>query len=253
MDGMMRYAVWAPKDHRPDEELPLVVFLHGGGDHPGSFDQHRISTLLDQALAAGEIPRVVIVLPDGGTGFWENWSDGSRRYRDWVTDDLMAVIRKRFHTLPCPQGCHVMGVSMGGHGTLRFALTRPDLFRSASALSAPVFDSESALDFMGNFWLRLMVPVRNIWPDIRDKAALRKRDVFHRLRRDADRNGVRFAFAWASRDRRGIVSTNRKLIEHLRDKGIKHRSIEFDGGHNWVSWGPIITQLLREQVGESPL
>jgi len=248
MDGFMRYSVWAPKDLEPEERLPVVVFLHGGGDHPGSFDQHDISRHLDKALAAGTIPRVVIALPDGSTGFWENWVDGSRRYRDWVLFDMLPEVQRRYHTQRCPDGCHVMGVSMGGHGTLRFAVSRPDLFKTASALSAPIFDVASATEFMNNFWLRLFVPVDSIWPGSRDPAAMAKRDLYHRFKKDADRKGVKLLLAWAAGDRQGIIDTNRKFQKHLKKHNITHTAFEFEGGHNWVSWSPVIQRVLREQV-----
>src|SRR5688572_15218915 len=33
----MQYAIYAPPDWKPGESLPLVVFLHGGGDAPNCF------------------------------------------------------------------------------------------------------------------------------------------------------------------------------------------------------------------------
>ncbi len=252
MQTMMRYAVYAPKDLRPHEQLPLVVFLHGGGDHPGSFDQHGVGHYLDAAMASGEIPRVVIVVPEGSGGFWENWNDHSRMYQDWVLRDLLPKVQRRYHTRRCPDGCHVMGVSMGGHGTLRFALSRPELFATASALSAPIFDVDAALDFMDNFFLRLFVPVDSIWPGRRDVGEMRRRDVYHRWRKDADLKGVKLLLAWARRDRQGIIDTNRKFTQHLTRRGVNHTAFEFEGGHNWVSWRPVFRRVLREQVAGKP-
>ncbi len=80
MDKPMGYSVYTPPGWGPDERLPLVVLLHGGGSDLTSFDKYEVGAYLDAEHAAGRLPRVVIVNPDGEFGFWENWHDGSRLY-----------------------------------------------------------------------------------------------------------------------------------------------------------------------------
>ena len=72
----MSYGVWAPADLGPDERLPLLVFLHGGVDDARCFDDFGVGQSLDQALDAGEIPRAVIVVPDGKLGFFNSDESG---------------------------------------------------------------------------------------------------------------------------------------------------------------------------------
>ena len=58
MNGQqMSYAVFTPPGWTPEERLPLVVFLHGGGDDHASFDRHGLSARLEEATLAGRIPR----------------------------------------------------------------------------------------------------------------------------------------------------------------------------------------------------
>src|SRR5690606_24152503 len=83
MNGVrMEHSVYVPPDWRDDEALPLVVFLHGGGDSHDAFDRHGIAARLDRAMTEGRVPRAVILLPSGDLGFWANWYDGTRRYED---------------------------------------------------------------------------------------------------------------------------------------------------------------------------
>lgn len=79
----MAYAVYTPPGWRPDEQLPLVLFLHGGGDDEDCFDRAGFGPFLDAEITAGRAPRCVICVPDGERGFWENWHDGSHRWTDW--------------------------------------------------------------------------------------------------------------------------------------------------------------------------
>ncbi len=245
---LMAYEVWAPLDHGPDERLPLVVFLHGGGDSENSFDQHGVGQHLDEALAAGRIPRAVIVTPRGEFGFWENWADGSHRYRDWVVGEVMPAVEATYRTLPCPEHCHVAGVSMGGHGTLRFARFHPDRFASAAALSAPILSTAAVLEFTGRWFVKLFVPVEAIWGPTDDRAAIERDDLFLQWKSQSDLRGLRLMVAVAEEDRAEIVLTNREFHDHLQSHDIDHAYLEFPGGHKWVSWTPVIERVLRFAV-----
>ena len=65
----MGYSVYTPPGWTRSESLPLVVFLHGGGDTPESFDKFGVGQALDRAIESGDVPRVVIVGPQGDLGF----------------------------------------------------------------------------------------------------------------------------------------------------------------------------------------
>lgn len=248
MQEDMQYAVWAPRDLAEDEQLPLVVFLHGGGDGPDSFDKAGLGQYLDRALAEGRIPRMVIVVPQGNLGFWENWQDGSHSYRDWVLREAVPDVQKRFHTLPCPDGCHVMGNSMGGHGALRFALLEANMFRSVTAISAPIFDTERMMEIRDSFWWGLVVPVDRIWGEDQTRADIEKEDLYLRWKRQEDLKGLRLVVAWGDDDRSGVIRTNEAFEKHLQARGIEHTAIVYEGNHSWKSWTPVIERALREQL-----
>jgi len=253
MDGReMRYAVYAPPGFdRERERLPLVVFLHGGGDDEASFDRAGLSARLDEATRAGRIPRVVIAVPDGELGFWANWWDGSSDYEDWVVEDVLPRVAYDYRTLPCPEGCHVMGVSMGGSGTIRFALHH-DLWASATLISAPVLDTEQMIQVAENPLLVPIIPMWRIWGPTDDRARIRADDPFARWRRPGDLGSMRLMVAWGTEDRGGIADTSRRLHRHLERRGVPHEALEYEGNHSWRSWNPVIEEALRRMVPPSP-
>ena len=241
----MDYAVYTPPGWTPRERLPLVLFLHGGGDDEDCFDRWGIGQRLDVALAAGDMPRAVICVPNGELGFWENWHDGSHRYRDWVLQDLLPHVREQFHTLQGREHTHVMGISMGGHGTLRLALLAPEQFASAAAISAPVMDAEHLVEFTQQFWVRLFIPVERIWGPTDDVERVRRDDLFARWQTQADLRGLRFLLVHGTDDRGGIVTGTQKFHQHLDARGIEHAYFVYDGRHKWVDWRPILPAVLR--------
>lgn len=251
LDGLgdgrsMDYAVWAPLDLDPDEALPLMVFLHGNGDDEESFDEAGVGGFLDAALAAGRIPRVVIVVPDGDRGFWENWYDGSHRYRDWVVEGVMSEVRSRYHTLPCPEGCHVAGTSMGGHGALRFAFFHPDRFGTVTALSGLILSADDVEDFASSWIGRWLIPFERIWgPVLIERERIESEDLFRQWQEQADLSGMRLMLGWAEQDRDMIRASNRRFHQHLLEHGIEHEFLLFPGGHAWTAWTPVLDQVLR--------
>lgn len=242
----MRYAVWTPNDFRADERLPMVVFLHGGGDDASSFDRHGVGQALDTALAARQIPRAVIVLPDGHLGFWANWRDGSRRYEDWVLDEVVPHVRASYHTLACPDDCHLIGVSMGGAGALSIAMHHGERFASAGILSAPIFDTDQMLRLSGDRWVNLVVPTHRIWGEpVRHEVEREDPFMVWRERSDVP---LRLYVAWAERDAPLIRRSGRRLHEHLDESGIEHGHEEFAGRHGWRAWTPVIARSLAYQL-----
>jgi enterochelin esterase-like enzyme len=249
MRAPAEYAVYTPPGFRPEERLPLVVFLHGGGDSERSFDQHGVGQALDRAIAAGEVPRVVVVVPDGDLGFWIDWHDGSRPFETWVVDEVVPRVAREHRTAPCPDGCHVVGVSMGASGALRVALHHSDRFASVAILSGPVFDTEQMIDFANDRLFSVFIPTHRAFgpTEARDRWRIRQSDPFVRWRSPVDL-GTRLFLGWAEHDREGIVRGNRRLVRHLEQHGIPHVYREFPGAHGWAAWKPVLLEVLATHV-----
>lgn len=244
----LSYSVWVPPDFRDDERLPLITFLHGGGDDPTTFDDQGLPAEFREASARGELPRAVIFFPQGDNGFWANWYDGSRLYQDWILDELIPEVQRRYHTLPCPTDCHLMGVSMGGYGSLRLAMDKPGRFASVTAISAPIFDTAQMMRFANDRMTSLFIPVHRVWGPANERE-IERRDPFRVWQRPGDLNGLRLAIRWGTDDRDGIKDTNVRLHEHLEQHRIPHTAEEYTGNHSWRSWSPVIQDALREQLG----
>src|SRR5262245_40546102 len=67
-----------PNYERSSERYPVLYWLHGGGGDESS----RLATaeMLDGAIAAGQMPPVIMVLPNGGK---------RSEYRDWEPQKVM--------------------------------------------------------------------------------------------------------------------------------------------------------------------
>jgi predicted esterase len=145
------YTIAYPPGHRPGDELPLVVMLHGfGANHADALAGLSPAQALAQGLAPGlaqglalrpggrPLAPVAMVTVDGGNGYW-NPHPGDDPMA-MVTDELIPRCRRLgLGRAPYPVGA--MGISMGGYGALLLAEKYPRLFAAAAAISPAIWTS----------------------------------------------------------------------------------------------------------------
>lgn len=133
------YMIAWPPGHKPGDQLPLVVALHGeGGDHTsgaGALEPAKAAALL---VDGKPLPPMAIVTVDGGTGYW-NPHPGDDPQK-MVVDELIPLCQGLGLGRP-PHTIGALGVSMGGYGAILFAEKFPHLFRAVAAISPAVWRS----------------------------------------------------------------------------------------------------------------
>ncbi|HEX5301594.1 MAG TPA: alpha/beta hydrolase-fold protein [Streptosporangiaceae bacterium] len=133
------YTIAYPPGHRPGDELPLVVMLHGyGGNHADALAGMSPAQALALRPGGRPLAPVAMVTVDGGNGCW-NPHPG---------DDPMAMVTgeliprcQRLGLGRAPRRMAVMGISMGGYGALLLAEKYPRLFAAVAAISPAIWTS----------------------------------------------------------------------------------------------------------------
>ena len=248
------YAVYTPPNWNQQESLPLILFLHGLGDSHLSLEKNGAAAYFDQQIAAGNIPRVIVVSPNGGRGFWENWNDGSANYRDWVMQGVLPKVQKKYNTKACPEYCHLMGISMGGFGAMRFAYYHQDVFSSLSVISGAIFTREQHKQTRKSFWLNLLVPFDRIFGEGFQEEYYSS-SPFYAFVQEPGLANMRLQLLLGNKDSKNILIGNTAFHNKLLKHQIKHDYVIFAGGHNWRSWLPNLADsinfLTREPDFES--
>jgi S-formylglutathione hydrolase FrmB len=126
---------------------PAVYFLNAfsnSGKSWTNFSAFSVSVpeRLDALVAAGTIPPVIGVFPDGWTSMggsqWVN-SDAIGRYRDFLAKDVVGCVDRTYRTLPKAASRAVVGHSSGGYGALVMGRYHPEIFSHLSAQSPDAY------------------------------------------------------------------------------------------------------------------
>ena len=143
----VNYTVYLPADYSTSQRsYPVVYLLHGfTDDNTGWMQFGEINRYADKAIADGTIPPMIIVMPNGDSSFYINSYDGKENYEDFFVNEFMPAVEKEFRIKAEKKYRGVAGLSMGGYGTLIYALKHPDLFAAAAPFSAAVWDDDGLM------------------------------------------------------------------------------------------------------------
>lgn len=113
--------IYTPNDYETEgHPLPLIIFLHGASLCGNNLDRVRRYGTLD-AIEKGKIIPALVVAPQNPGGAWK--PDKLNDLLEWTASHY-AVDKSRIF---------VMGMSLGGYGTLDFVGTYPDKIAAAMA------------------------------------------------------------------------------------------------------------------------
>jgi enterochelin esterase-like enzyme len=250
----VHYAVYLPPDYQTSaRRYPVVYLLHGYTDDESGWVQFgEINLAADRAIAARDIPPMIIVMPDGGVTWYINDFENKVRYEDMFVQEFIPHIDATYRTRPQREFRGVSGLSMGGFGSLMLAIRHPDLFAACAAFSAATFPEESFAGMGQPMYDRMFGPI--FGPGLKGKDRLTAHfrsvnplDLAKSVPVETLKK-VRFYIDCGDDD--FLFDGNVDLHEVLRDRKVPNEFRSRDGGHTWTYWRTGIVDGLRF-IGES--
>jgi putative tributyrin esterase len=128
-----------PRDQEPKKfyqsgrKYQVLWLLHGTyGDHSDWLRKSNIE------LYACE-KDLIVVMPSALNSDYSNWDGFMMGYSmyDYLTEELMPMIYNWFPASAKREDNFIAGLSMGGFGTIKYAVNHPEKFAAAASLSAP--------------------------------------------------------------------------------------------------------------------
>jgi S-formylglutathione hydrolase len=127
------YAVLLPPGYDSGGPYPLVLFLYGGGGSRQTLVEAR--AVFEACWSAGSAPPVVLACASvGGFSYYLDHPDGRHLWERFLTEDFPRHLRTVYRLRPERSATALLGISMGGYGSLKMAFQRPELFGAVAAL-----------------------------------------------------------------------------------------------------------------------
>lgn len=249
LNRAVKYSIYLPPDYYiSTRRYPVVYLLHGYGDNETSWVQFgEADRLIDAGIRSGELPPMIVVMPDAGATWYVNDYQTKVRYEDMFVQELIPHIDSTFRTRPQREFRGVSGLSMGGFGSLTLAMHHPDLFSSCAALSAAVRTDESFKAIPDERYNNVFAPVFSgpVKGDERLTITWKRNSPINLAQSapEGDLSKVRWYLDCGDDD--ALSMGNARLHLALLDRKIPHEYRVRDGGHTWTYWRTGLPEALK--------
>ncbi|WP_221284392.1 alpha/beta hydrolase [Mucilaginibacter sp. SP1R1] len=250
----VKFTVYLPADYETaNRTYPVVYLLHGYTDNNTGWLQFgEINRYADKAIADGTIPPMIIVMPNADSSWYINSYDGKEKYEDFFVKEFMPHIEKIYRVKTDKKYRAVAGLSMGGYGTLIYAIKYPQLFSAAAALSAAVFPDDQMVGMPDDNWETVFGQLygRGLKGKDRLNKAWQANSVLDLVQNKTveQLSTVRYWIDCGDDD--FLTKGNCLLHIALAEKKVPHEFRMRDGAHNWTYWRTGITNALQF-IGDS--
>jgi putative tributyrin esterase len=240
------YNVILPADYGRDsskrKRYPVLYLLHGLAGSANDW----VSGRAHLAVYAAQYPFIVVV-PEGHDGWYtDSATVPAEKYESYFIRELIPDVDARFRTLPAREGRAVAGLSMGGYGSLKFALKYPELFVFAGSMSGALgaaswMPDEKLLAFVRPSIARVYGPAGE--PDNQTRRA---NDIFRLGRALTPEQAKALPFLYLDCGTEDfLIGENRDFSALLLEKKVPHEFRQRPGGHTWPYWDRQVQEILR--------
>jgi putative tributyrin esterase len=234
------YNVILPADYARAKErrYPVVYLLHGLG---GSAEDW-VSTRTRLADYAAQYPFIVVV-PEGKDGWYTDGLVPNEKFESYFVSELIPDVDRRFRTLASREGRAVAGLSMGGYGSMKFALKHPETFAFAASMSGALAVASWTPDQRIPEFVR--PSVLRVYGEA-GSAVRRDNDIYRIAKELTPEQAKALPFIYLDCGTEDFLITNsRDFSALLIEKRVAHEFRELPGTHSWPYWDRQVREVLR--------
>ena len=219
----------------PRPMLRTLYLLHGHSDDQTAWQR---CTSIERYV---EGLNLAVIMPAVHNSFYTDMvHDG--KYFTFLTEEVPFVARDMFPLSTGRTDTFVAGISMGGYGAFKLALSRPDLYGAAASLSGAV-DIREVVNTHGD-------PNNQVWLESKwnifgdpEKVSGSRHDLFT-LAQEVSQSKVKprlFQFC-ATED--FLYADNLRFRDFVKPLGFDFTYTEGPGDHTWGYWDTAIQKVL---------
>ncbi len=218
----------------PDEgkmkDAPVIYLLHGLSDNCTAWT--RFTAIERYARQKG----AAVVMPEVQRSFYADMALGPG-YFTYVSRELPQLCAHFFGLSGRREKNFVMGLSMGGYGALKCALTNPKQYAGCASFSG-VTEIEGraarADERFGREFQAIFGPERKVPPEASLTKLLEKRKAYQL---------PKFFITCGEQD--GLFPENERFAEALEKKGAAYSFNHWPGDHTWELWDKSVELAIK--------
>jgi enterochelin esterase-like enzyme len=228
---VMHYFIYLPAGYTESgRQYPVLYMLHGYGGSNTEWIAYGFPESADKMMNGGEIPPMIIVLPQGDQAYWVNHADDGQRWGDYAAQDVVQYIDATYRTIADPQHRAIGGLSMGAQGAMQLAMNYPGVFGAIGMHSPTLRDYQSMSDFVGFFG---------------DEAYFDAHDPVHLVQQYPDRARQLKIFLDVGEQDTAWHDSVASFNDLLTQLNIPHEWHTWPGVHDGAYWGGHSADYLR--------
>lgn len=221
------------------KNAPVLWLLHGGSDDQTMWQRN---TSIERYLAP---LGMAAVMPFAEFSGYRNQSHGSGNYYGYMTEELPLVMHEMFGLSMAREDNFICGPSMGGNGSLKFAMANPEKYAAVGCMSAGFFDHDVPADG------RNLDPIKDktMWTRFDGREIAGSEDDLLENARKIIREGKpvpRVYHTCGSEDHiRRIAHKTRDFFENFKGNPFDYVYEEDPGRHTWEYWDEHVQKFLQ--------
>ena len=222
-----------PEHPQAWDSPPAVLYLlHGlSGNHTSWIRKTSIERY------AKDYP-LVIVMPEVHNSFYCDMAHGSN-YWKFIAEEVPSLVKKWFHISNDWKKTFVAGLSMGGYGAMKLALSYPQNYAAAASLSGALDIANHANDDFAQSQLRTFEAIfgeMNTLPNSEN-------DLIQKFQSFGKIPETKFYTCVGTEDY--LYQDTLTFNQHAKAKGFDLTSEEAPGAHEWSFWDTYIQRVLE--------
>lgn len=217
---------------------PVVYLLHGLSDnHTGWRRYTRVESYAREHGA-------VLIMPEAGRSFYTD-CDLGLPYFTYISEELPELMTRIFRIDGRPENTYIMGLSMGGYGALKCALTSPHQYAGCAAFSS-VCDLREAVS-ENLFSMKETGEHRAYFGG---DGIAEKDDLFFLLK-ECKKTG-RFPKTFLTCGTEDFLfPMNERFLKAAKEAGANPECRFLPGDHRWEFWDASVREAFRYFFGEA--
>jgi S-formylglutathione hydrolase FrmB len=182
---------------------------------------------------------VAVVMPAIDHSFYTDMVHG-KKYFTYVSEELPAILRSFFPLSAAREDNFVAGLSMGGYGAFKLALSLPENYAAAASLSGAVDMADASRGEDDEYWMELM---RNIYGSP-EAVPNSPNCLFYLAEQVAKSGGPQpMLYSWCGTED-FLYTHNMRFRDHAEKVGLELDYREGPGDHQWKYWDEQIQKVL---------